>query len=105
MITTKVIPAEKQKRTNIGLQAMTPMYGQVIVSAPSWSGPFQPPPIPYTPNQVLSPNQMSSSEFFGRLATNVGATVGCAMLAPEYALGCPLLGQTASSVLGPLYRS
>jgi hypothetical protein len=97
---------EKKKTNNVGLQNLTPMYGQVISSAPSWGGPFIPPPIPpMNPYRTLSPNQMSSSEFFGRLGTNVGVTVGCAMMAPEFALGCPLIGQFASGQLGPLFRS
>jgi hypothetical protein len=48
---------EPVQRTSIlGLAGMQPIYGQVIQSAPTWSGPVSLTPIP---NQVLEPKKPS----------------------------------------------
>jgi hypothetical protein len=80
-----------------GLQALTPIYGQVIQSAPAWSGPFVPPPLP-PPIQV--PQQKSQKSFWAGLGAEIGVGVGCAVLAPSMVgmLACPLLGQAAGAI-------
>jgi hypothetical protein len=80
-----------------GLAALTPMYGQVIMSAPTWSGPFVPPQLP-PPIQV--PPQKSQNSFWAGLGAEFGVGVGCAVLAPSMVgmLACPLLGQTAGAI-------
>ncbi len=46
-----------QKSQKFGLQALTPIYGQVISAAPSWSGPYVPPPIPPPIQQAKQPSE------------------------------------------------
>ena len=84
-----------QNSKNYGLQALTPSYGQVIVTAPTWSGPFNAPPVP----AARGPPPVSNSQFYSQLFGNIGATTACAILAPEFALGCPLLGMVSGSIL------
>jgi hypothetical protein len=84
-----------QKSNNYGLQALTPMYGQVITTAPTWSGPFEAPPVP----AARGAPPVSDSQFYTQLFGNIGATTACAILAPEFALGCPLVGLGAGSIL------
>jgi hypothetical protein len=81
-----------EKNQPYGLQALTPMYGQVIQSAPSWSGPYDVPPIA---DPIKLPKQESAASKWGGLIGNVVTTAGCAALAPTGIglLACPLLGQ------------
>lgn len=85
---------QNSKKT-FGLQALTPIYGQVISAAPSWSGPFEAPPVPAA--RGIPP--VSDSQFYAQLFGNVGGTAACAILAPEFALGCPLVGMASGSIL------
>jgi hypothetical protein len=82
------------KNQPYGLQALTPMYGQVIQSAPSWSGPYQLPPIA---DPIKLPKQQSAASVWGGLTANILGTAACAAFAPSGIgmLACPLLGQAA----------
>lgn len=77
-------------RTDYGLQALTPIYGQMIQAAPSWSGPFQAPPLP---DAIPRPKQQSAASFWGGLGANLLTTAGCAAIGGEIGmLACPILG-------------
>lgn len=81
-----------------GLAALTPIYGQVISSAPSWSGPFEAPSLP---PPVQLPKQKSDDSFWAGLAGELVTGAGCAALAPTMVgmLACPLLAQGARTVI------
>lgn len=82
-----------------GLAALTPIYGQVIQSAPSWSGPFEAPPFP-PPIQL--PKQKSQGSFWAGLGSELLIGGGCAALAGTTMVGmlaCPLLGQAARTIV------
>lgn len=60
-----------------GLQALTPIYGQVIQSAPAWSGPFTMPPVP--PTQLPPKTQAQlTQDYYDKLINQIQ---GQAMLA------------------------
>ena len=85
-----------------GLQALTPMYGQVIQSAPSWSGPFNQPDVA---PPVQRPKQQSTASVWGGLAANLLGTAGCAAYGGEIGmLACPILGQIAGSVTSEILK-
>lgn len=91
-----------QKSNNtIGLQALTPIYGQLIQAAPSWSGPYVPPPIP---PPIEQPKQPSEFGRFVGLFGNVALTGACMIGAPEFAMACPLLGQGADIGINQLFN-
>ena len=81
-----------------GLAALNPIYGQVISSAPSWSGPFEAPPFP-PPIQL--PKQKSQGSFWAGLGSELLVGGGCAAMAPTIVgmLACPLLGQAARTLV------
>lgn len=79
------------KNQPYGLQALTPLYSQVIQSAPSWSGPFNQPDVA---PPVQRPKQQSTASVWGGLAANLLGTAGCAAFGGEIGmLACPILGQ------------
>jgi hypothetical protein len=90
-----------QKSNNYGLQALTPIYGQVIQAAPTWSGPYVPTPIP---PPIEEPKQPSEFGRFVGLFGNVALTGACMVGAPEFALACPLLGQGADIGINQLFN-
>jgi hypothetical protein len=55
---TKRSKKEETRSQDYGLQSMTPIYGQVIQASPSWSGPFEAPPIP---SAVITPRYTNSN--------------------------------------------
>jgi hypothetical protein len=69
-----------QNSKNYGLQALTPMYGQVIVSAPSWSGPFTMPPVP--PAFVPKTQAAITSDYYDKLLQNIkiNAAIGLGLM-------------------------
>jgi hypothetical protein len=81
-----------------GLAALTPIYGQVISSAPTWSGPFEAPPFP-PPIQL--PKQKSEGSFWAGLGSELLVGAGCAAFAPTMVgmLACPLLAQGARTAV------
>ena len=81
-----------------GLAALTPMYGQVISSAPMWSGPFEAPPS-RPPIEV--PPQKSEGSFWASLGAELVTGAGCAAFAPTMVgmLACPLLAQGAKTLV------
>ena len=81
-----------QKSQKFGLQALTPSYGQVISAAPSWSGPYVPPPIPPPIQQAKQPSE--TGKWLG-LFGNLAVTAACSVAVPELMLACPLAGQAA----------
>lgn len=81
---------QTNQRFDYGLQALTPIYGQMIQAAPSWSGPFQAPPLPAA---IPRPKQQSAASFWGGLGANLLTTAGCAAIGGEIGmLACPILG-------------
>ncbi len=86
---------------NYGLQALTPIYGQVIQAAPSWSGPFIPSPIPPPVQQQKQPSELG--KWIG-LFGNIGITAACSVAAPEFMLACPLVGQAADIGINKLFN-
>ena len=89
------------KNQPYGLQALTPMYGQVIQSAPSWSGPYDVQPIA---DPIQLPKKQSAASMWGGLAGNLLGTAACAGMAPSGIgmLACPILGQVAGSLTSGL---
>jgi hypothetical protein len=89
------------KNQPYGLQALTPIYGQVIQSSPSWSGPFTVPPV--APGIDLPKKQSAASMWVG-LAGNLLGGAACAAIAPTGIglLACPILGQVAGSLSSKL---
>lgn len=86
-----------------GLAALTPIYGQVISSAPTWSGPFEAPPLPPTV-KLQAPQQKSEGSFWAGLGSELLVGAGCAAFAPTMVgmIACPLLAQGARSVVTSL---
>ena len=85
------------KNQPYGLQALTPLYGQVIQSAPSWSGPYEVPPVA---PPVQRPKQPSAGSMWAGLAGNLLGTTACAAMAGTGIgmLACPILGQLSGSL-------
>lgn len=81
-----------QTSNSYGLQALTPIYGQVISAAPTWSGPYVPPPIP---PPIQEPKKPSETGKWLGLFGNLGVTAACSIAVPELMLACPLAGQAA----------
>jgi hypothetical protein len=90
-----------QKSNNYGLQALTPIYGQVISAAPTWSGPYVPPPIPPPVQQPKQPSELG--KWIG-LFGNIGVTAACSVAVPEFMLACPLAGQAADMGINYLFN-
>jgi hypothetical protein len=90
-----------QNSQNYGLQALTPIYGQVIQAAPSWSGPYVPTPIPPPVQQPKQPSELG--KWVG-LFGNIGITAACSVAAPEFMLACPLAGQAADIGINQLFN-
>jgi len=90
-------------RNDYGLQALTPMYSQVIQSAPSWNGPWEAPALPAP---IQRPQGPSAASQWGGLAANLATTAGCAALASTGIgmLACPLLGQATGSWISSLIQ-
>ena len=88
-------------KQNYGLAALTPIYGQVITSAPTWSGPFEAPPI--APQYIPPPKPSETGKWLG-LFGNIAATAACSIFAPELALACPVLGQSADIGINKLFK-
>jgi hypothetical protein len=85
-----------------GLQALTPVYGQVIQSAPTWSGPFQAPTL----ETMKQPVKQSAASFWGGTAANLASTAACAALT-ETGIGmlaCPILGQSIGNWMSNLIQ-
>jgi hypothetical protein len=90
-----------QKSNNYGLQALTPIYGQVISAAPSWSGPYVPPPIP---PPVQQPKQPSEAGKWLGLFGNLAVTAACSVAVPELMMACPVAGQGADIGINYLFN-
>jgi hypothetical protein len=92
-----------EKNQPYGLQALTPIYGQVIQSAPSWSGPYNIPPMA---DPIRPPKTQSAASIWGGLAANLLGTATCAAFAPTGIgmLACPLLGQAAGLGISSLIK-
>lgn len=92
---------QKNNSNSYGLQALTPIYGQVISAAPTWSGPFVAPPIP---PPVQDPKQPSQVGKWLGLFGNLGVTAACSVGAPELMMACPLAGQAADIGINKLFN-
>ncbi len=71
----------KQKIEQSSLSELTPVYGPVIQSAPSWGGPFTMPAVPPTrlpPPTEQQKTQQYYNELLQKLQNNV--MIGAAML-------------------------
>jgi hypothetical protein len=90
-----------QTTQNYGLQALTPIYGQVIQAAPTWSGPYVPTPIPPPVQQPKQPSELG--KWIG-LFGNIGVTAACSVAVPEFMLACPLAGQAADIGINELFN-
>ena len=65
--TKRVKREESSYSQEYGLQSLTPIYGQVIQSAPSWSGPFEAPPLPNTVVMPKANSPNSNSAYYSKL--------------------------------------
>ena len=92
----------RNKRNDYGLQSLTPMYGQVIQSAPTWSGPFEIPEL----DTMSKPPTQSAASFWGGTASNLASTAACAALTSTGIgmLACPILGQAVGSWVSNLIQ-
>jgi len=70
-----------QTPRSIGLQALTPIYGQMIQTAPGWSGPYQMPAVPPTRPPIMTPAQ-SQQAFYQQAIQSV--TVSALMVIPLF---------------------
>ena len=90
-----------QNQLNYGLQNLTPIYGQVIQSAPSWGGPFDVPTVSAPAEKPKTPSP------WGALLGSVLGTAACAAIAPTGIglLACPIAGQLAAIGLSNAWKS
>ena len=98
-----MFPNSRSKQPNdFGLQALTPVYGQVIQSAPTWSGPWEAPPL----ETIKKPITQSAASFWGGTAANLLSTAGCAALTSTGIgmLACPILGQSVGRLVSNLIQ-
>jgi hypothetical protein len=100
---TKRSKKEETRSQDYGLLSMTPIYGQVIQSAPSWNGPFEAPSLPTPVERPKGPSAISQ---WGGLAANLASTAGCAALTSSGIgmLACPLLGQGVGSFVSSMFQ-
>lgn len=71
---------QKSNSNSFGLQALTPIYGQVIASTPSWGGPFTMPPVP--PSYVPKTQAAITSDYYDKLLEKIqmNAAIGLGMM-------------------------
>ncbi len=95
------------KNQPYGLQALTPIPGQVIQSAPAWGGPFNVPPM--APAQPMPPKPPSPIPGYAGMAANLIGTAACMSVAGlEGGFGivaCPMYGQILGSRTTQLYSN
>lgn len=70
----------KQKIEQSSLSELTPIYGPVIQSAPSWGGPFTMPAVP--PTQLAPTEQQKTQQYYDELLQKLqnNVMIGAAMM-------------------------
>lgn len=86
-----------------GLTGLTPIYSQVIMSAPTWSGPYEAPPI--APQRIVEskPAESETGKWLGAFG-NFAVTAACSIAAPEIMLACPVIGKGADIGINKLFN-
>jgi hypothetical protein len=70
----------KQKIEQSSLSELTPIYGPVIQSAPSWAGPFTMPAVP--PTRLVPTENQKTQQYYDQLLQNLqnNVMIGAAMM-------------------------